>query len=176
MVKPMIGWSLCAKLESVDTSTPIEKFKRIERDLERRLAGRDAKSLDSDSLYYLASFYKYASVAMGGKYSAMSIRLFKQASRKASTVSRDRIDRELAAFLDAVEFDKQAKSARRMLKECMNADIGIASDAAIALAMSYDTVDDYKRAIRPLKDALDMYNKMTLRLKSELKYYQRQLK
>ena len=172
----MIGWDICIRIDRIEPATGSKQLKKLEVIIDKRLKGKGLSTLDSDSLFYLARFYKQAAIAISGTYTRKCVRMFRLASKRASEVSRDRIVRELAAFLDAVEFEKQAKESRRALEECMNADIGVVADAAIALAMSYDTVDDYERAVKPLAAAIEKYDIITQELRAELKTMQWYLK
>lgn len=169
MATPLIGWSTCVRIDSLDNATSVGELRKLERIIEKRLARQDLKALDSDSLYFVAIFYKYAAMFIDREYSAKCIRLFEMAGRKAGEVSRNRILRDLAAYRDAVEFEEQKKASRKTLEECMRTDIGVVADAAIALAMSHDTEDNYKKAALPLAEALKKYEKIVRVLRAELK-------
>lgn len=162
-----VVWRKICELKLTTSESQVSKLAAV---IDERIKKYGTDATDSDQLYILAHAYRIAAIAVSKKYTPKCIRLFKLASKRASNVPKDRIDQDLAAWLDAVRFETKAPLARRMLRECMHADCDIIADATITLSMSYDTKGEYAQSIASLQSGLDKYEEIIKRLKKEMKW------
>lgn len=160
--------SLRKRISKLKLGVPQKELAAIERLLKRE-ASR-IRSYDSDSLYYLAHFCRHAAIAgLGPGYTEKCFKYFDLARKKASCISKDRITVDCAAFMDAVGPKRSIPRARKMLLHCAEeSDIGIASYAARAMSMSYDSDNEYQKGIDVLKDTIASYRLVVESMESEV--------
>ncbi len=170
MAKFLFSNQAWQKICALRLSTNKKQVAKLAVIIDERIKKYGTDAAGADQLYILAHAYRIAACCVSKTYTSKCIRLFKLASKRASRHSQDRIDQDLAAWLDAVQFETKATVARRMLKGCMDADCDIIADAAITLSMSYDTKNKHAQSIAALQAALDEYEVIIKRLKKEMKW------
>lgn len=159
---------LMKRIAKLKLGGPQKELVAIERLLKRE-ASR-IRSYDSDSLYDLARFCRHAAiVGLGPRYTEKCFKYFELARKKASCISKDRITVDCAAFMDAVGPKRLIPRARKMLLHCAEeSDIGVASYAAIAMSMSYDSYNQYRKGIDVLKNTIASYRLVVESMESEV--------
>jgi hypothetical protein len=172
-MKKSISDSILREISKLGHASSRQAVARLETRVERALRHKPIESLDADSAYWLGHFYRVASIVMdSAKYRPLCIRCFELAMNKASLVSRDRVVADRFAYLSAVSNGKNTQEMRRALTECLYADIAIAADAAVSIAMIYEDSDNYKKSIGILKKVIAIYESKLTLCRSSIKFYE----
>lgn len=164
MAKKM-SFRLAYDVQGLTHRTPVATVTKIGLRVEKYINSNDIDSMDSDSLYYAATYFRIASLHAGG-YKARALKFYKLALQKASDISHMRVLVDMAAYTDAVCGKSTIAFARKELIYCLQADIGIVAYAGVAIAMSYDTgLRGADRATKYVARAVRRYESTTQSLK-----------